>query len=207
MKTKPTNTLEKFFWSQGFKHIAGVDEAGAGPLAGPVVAAAVVFGNDFNVETLADVNDSKRISSAGREELYSNILKSCLHYGVGLVEASEIDDTNIFQARFLAMKRALEHIPNVNAIIIDGPHTIADIKKPQFAVVDGDAKVFSVAVASIVAKVHRDNLMRELALQYPQYKFDQHMGYATKLHRELLLKYGPCPIHRLSFLTNIYETS
>jgi ribonuclease HII len=203
MKTKPTSLYEEFFWQHNFTGVVGIDEAGAGPLAGPVVAAAVIFDSIPDHNDLVAINDSKALSASKREFLNEIIKKHCAYYAFGEASPREIDELNILQARLLAMRRALDKIEHCDAILIDGTFAIPRLNKLQCTVVGGDAKILSIAAASILAKVHRDNIMRKLDKKYPEYNFAQHMGYGTKLHRELLQKYGPSPIHRLSFLKNI----
>jgi ribonuclease HII len=189
-------TIEQKIWERGIEFIAGVDEAGRGPLAGPVVAAAVVFPRGFWLE---GVDDSKKLSAKQREILYDSIMKSAFRMGVARVEHEEIDRINILQASLHAMKLAIDQInPAPQHLLIDGPiyrdHTI-----PFDAIVDGDAKCFSIAAASIIAKVTRDRIMLEYDKKYPEYGFARHKGYGTKEHLLAIRKYGPCEIHRKSF--------
>ena len=180
--------------------IAGVDEAGRGPLAGPVVAAAVIINNYF--EELKEINDSKKLSEKKREKLYDLILQNC-YVGIGVATEKEIDEINILNATFLAMRRALEKVENYDIVLVDGNHKIREYKGKQQEVIKGDGKSLSIAAASIIAKVHRDSLMRDLAGKYPEYKFEKHKGYVTKIHREMIGEHGPCEIHRRSFLKKI----
>lgn len=185
---------------QGFKTVCGVDEAGRGPLAGPVYAAAVILPTGLQIPGL---NDSKKLSEKKREELFEIITKNAVSYSVGIATEREIDEINILNATFLAMKRAvdgLEICPDY--AIIDGnrePHTGIF----EETVVKGDGKVMSVAAASILAKVSRDRFMLEMAKKYPQYQFEKHKGYGTKLHYEMISQHGVSPIHRRSFLKKI----
>lgn len=187
---------------RGYKAICGVDEAGRGPLAGPVCAAAVILPPN----TLIDgVNDSKKLSEKKREALFDVIKETAVSYCIAYASVEEIERLNILNATMLAMKRAVEGL-NVKAdyAMIDGN------KMPQLeidceAIVKGDAKSMSIACASILAKVSRDRLLYEYAKEYPQYQFDKHKGYGTTLHREAILKYGPCPYHRMSFLKKIIK--
>lgn len=185
---------------QGFKIICGVDEAGRGPLAGPVYAAAVILPTGLQIPGL---NDSKKLSEKKREELFDIITQKAISYSIGIATEREIDEINILNATFLAMKRAvdgLEICPDY--AIIDGnrePHTGIF----EETVVKGDGKVMSVAAASILAKVSRDRFMLEMAEKYPQYQFEKHKGYGTKLHYEMISQYGVSPIHRRSFLKKI----
>ncbi len=196
----PTLEIEQLLWQNGYRFIAGIDEAGRGPLAGPVVAAAVVFEPGKLIE---GVRDSKQLSEKKREALYQVIVDECLAYGIGIVPPEEIDRINIRNATFKAMRKALGAMKQVpDFLLIDGEE-LPDSLYPQEAIVGGDDKSFTIAAASILAKVTRDRLMREYHLQYPQYRFDRHKGYGTQLHREMILKYGPSPIHRKSFLKKL----
>lgn len=196
----PTLEIEQLLWQNGYRFIAGIDEAGRGPLAGPVVAAAVVFEPGKLIE---GVRDSKQLSEKKREALYQVIVNECLAYGIGIVPPEEIDRINIRNATFKAMRKALGAMKQVpDFLLIDGEE-LPDSLYPQEAIVGGDDKSFTIAAASILAKVTRDRLMREYHLRYPQYHFDQHKGYGTQLHREMILKYGPSPIHRKSFLKKL----
>jgi ribonuclease HII len=179
---------------QDYRFVAGVDEAGRGPLAGPVVAAAVILPLDTNLEGL---NDSKKISPAKRDELFPKI-KMMIH-GVAVVNQEVIDEINILQAARLAMKQAVEKLSSVpDLLLIDGNQKI-DSSIEQWAIVKGDAKSFSIAAASVLAKVTRDRIMEDYHRLYPQYEFVRHKGYGTKLHRDLIAEHGPCPIHRRTF--------
>ena len=180
--------------------IAGVDEAGRGPLAGPVVAAAVII-PDYFVE-LGEINDSKKLTEKKREKLYDIIKEKC-RVGIGIANEKEIDEINILNATFLAMRRALEQVDNYDIVLVDGNHKIRKYLGKQEEIIKGDGRSLSIAAASIVAKVYRDNIMKELALKYPDYRFEKHKGYGTKLHRELLHTYGACEIHRKTFLRKI----
>lgn len=196
---------EQSLFSQGYKLIGGIDEAGRGPLAGPVVAACVVWGSDFDAGKLGYtelkfLRDSKRIDEKKREQLFKIIHEEALEIGVGICDHKTIDRANIFQATFLAMKKALGSLKNKpNFILIDGKFIIPNCSYEQKAIIKGDSKIFSIMAASIIAKVTRDRLMKKFHEEYPNYCFDQHKGYGTKLHLEMLKKYGPCPIHRRSF--------
>jgi ribonuclease HII len=176
--------------------VAGIDEAGRGPLAGPVVAAAVIL-DPLDFPNLID--DSKKLSEASREELYEQI-KEKSSVSIALVEPAQIDEMNILQATFLAMKQAaLTLMPEADAFLIDGNVVPPGLRKVSKAIVGGDRLSLSIAAASIVAKVTRDRLMKEVALRYPEYGFDVHMGYPTKAHTAAIKKYGPSPIHRMTF--------
>ncbi|MCG8689393.1 MAG: ribonuclease HII [Desulfobacterales bacterium] len=182
--------------ARGYRLIAGVDEAGRGPLAGPVVSAAVVLPADFECK---DITDSKKLSEKKREALFPFIQENALAFGVGIADHKEIDRINILQAALLSMKRAVEALsPKPDYLLIDGKFTI-DSPLDQEAIVKGDSKSLSIASASILAKVTRDRIMKELAVQYPEYGFDRHKGYPTKAHKEAILANGPCPVHRQSF--------
>lgn len=180
--------------------IAGVDEAGRGPLAGPVVAAAVIINDYF--EELEEINDSKKLTEKKREKLYDIIIEKC-KVGIGTASEGEIDKINILNATFLAMRRALEQMDNYDIVLVDGNHKIREYTGKQEEIIKGDGRSLSIAAASIVAKVYRDNIMRELSVKYPDYKFEKHKGYGTKLHRELLHTHGVCEIHRKTFLKKI----
>jgi len=183
--------------------VAGVDEAGRGPLAGPVAAAAVILDLDNPID---GVNDSKKLTAARRGELYDKIISSGCAYGVGISTPREIDDMNILQATFLAMRRALEALGGYGLLLVDGNQYIAGIPRGvQRTIVGGDAKSASIAAASIIAKVTRDRIMEDCHNEYPQYNFAKHKGYGTKHHREMIAKHGLSPIHRTSFCGNIMQ--
>lgn len=187
---------ERALWGAGFALVAGVDEVGMGPLAGPVVAAAVVLPADVSVD---GVKDSKTVPKAKREALAALIEATALGIGIGMVDVDEIDEINIYQAGLLAMRRAVEALPVVpNHLLIDS-RRIPECQIQQTCVDDGDATVYSIAAASIVAKVHRDRLMRVLDERYPGYGFAAHAGYATAAHLQALKSLGPSPVHRKSF--------
>jgi ribonuclease HII len=188
--------FERELWNRGFTRVAGIDEAGRGPLAGPVVAAAVVFSVGSYI---SGVDDSKRVSAHKRERLYEEILATALSVNVGIVDEREIDRTDIATATFTAMNTAIDQLSErPQYILVDG-REIPDCPYRQKAIIGGDRKSFSIAAASIVAKVTRDRIMRAHDRQYPEYGFAQHKGYATLKHREALKKYGPCHVHRRSF--------
>ncbi|NLM69713.1 MAG: ribonuclease HII [Firmicutes bacterium] len=190
--------LEKQLWSKGYRYVAGVDEAGRGPLAGPVVAAAVVLPQEIDLQ---EIKDSKKLTAKRRRELADQIYEIGL-VGIGTATHTEIDQLNILQATFLAMQRAVAKLQtqiNLDFCIVDGNQTIPGLFIRQQAVVKADASCSAVAAASIVAKVYRDALMQEYDLQYPEYGFAQHKGYPTKRHLAALAEYGPSPIHRISF--------
>jgi len=192
--------FDKKYYRDGIKLIAGVDEAGRGPLAGPVVAAAVIFPQYYN---LKGVNDSKLLSAMQRELLFDKITAGALSYSVASVDESLIDEMNILNASLLAMKNAVDSLNlKPDLILVDGNRKFqSDI--PLIPIVKGDAKSFSIAAASILAKVTRDRLMRNLSFRYPRYFWEQNKGYPTKQHREIIRQIGPCPVHRKTFLRNI----
>ena len=196
---------EQNIFNQGYKSIGGLDEAGRGPLAGPVVAACVVIlpkfcYADIEFSDLRMINDSKKLSAKKREELFKAIQESSLEVGIGICDHETIDRINIFQASFLAMKKALSALKKKpDFIVLDGKFLIPNVSYKQKAIIHGDQKIFSIAAASIVAKVTRDRIMLEFHERFPEYGFNKHKGYGTRLHLERLKKYGPCPIHRKSF--------
>jgi ribonuclease HII len=188
--------FETALWKQGLHLVAGVDEAGRGPLAGPVVAATVVFPADF---FLPEVDDSMRLTPEIRERLYPKIIRHCMSYGVGIVCVEEIDRLNIYQAAMLAMRKALGQLsPAAQHVLVDG-RPIPQLDLPQTAIVQGDHLSFTIGAASIIAKVLRDCIMRDYHRQFPNYGFDEHKGYTTPAHIEALRRLGPCAIHRRSF--------
>jgi ribonuclease HII len=187
---------EREYYSSSVKLIVGVDEAGRGPLAGPVYAAAVVFPPSFKNE---EINDSKKLTPKKREELFSLIKKEALGYGIASVDASTIDKVNIYEATKIAMKEAISQIKVPFDLVITDAMPL-DISHPLVAMIKGDAQCLNVAAASILAKVSRDHYMEELDKKYPQYGFKKHKGYGTALHMATLAKYGPIKgVHRASF--------
>lgn len=186
--------------SKGYKAVCGVDEAGRGPLAGPVCAAAVILPENTIID---GVNDSKKLSEKKREALFDVIKSSARSYCIAYATVEEIESMNILNATMLAMKRAVEGLDvKADYAMIDG-NRLPDLKIDSEFIIKGDAKSMSIAAASILAKVLRDRLLREYAKEYPEYQFDKHKGYGTKAHIEALKKYGPCPYHRMSFLGKI----
>jgi ribonuclease HII len=185
----------------GYKIIVGVDEAGRGPLAGPVVSGAVVLPHDC---VLTGINDSKKLTEKQRDTLYPQIMETALAVATGLASPAEIDRMNILKAALLSMKRAVNNLSSSGGkivpdyLLIDGKFTI-DMPVQQTAIIKGDSKSISIAAASIIAKVTRDAIMRDLHKQYPEYNFKQHKGYPTKAHKEAILQYGASPVHRMSF--------
>jgi ribonuclease HII len=188
--------FERVLWRSGLEHIAGVDEVGMGPLAGPVVAGAVVFPPGTE---LAGVDDSKRLDPEQREELAAAIRERASGIGIGHADVGEIDRLNIYAAGLLAMRRAIEALPVPPEHVLVDARVIPDLRCPQNAFNKGDGINFSIAAASIVAKTHRDRLMTELDAKYPEYGFARHKGYATSEHQEAIRRHGPCPIHRMSY--------
>lgn len=195
--------VEQNIFKQGYNYIGAIDEAGRGPLAGPVVACCLIVSPKLNLsdnKKLWRINDSKKISAKVREKLYKIIFSEFEYIGIGTSDHNSVDRNNISQAAFLAMKKAIGALRiKPDFLILDGKFPIPNISIGQQAIIDGDAKVFSIAAASIIAKVTRDRIMMEMHEKYPQYGFDKHKGYGTKLHLEMLNKYGPCPIHRKTF--------
>ena len=185
---------------KGYKAICGVDEAGRGPLAGPVCAAAVILPSDTVVD---GVNDSKKLTEKKREALFDVIKETAVSYCIAYASVEEIESINILNATMLAMKRAVEGLDvKADYAMIDG-NKMPPLDIDGETIVKGDAKSMSIACASILAKVSRDRLLYEYAKEYPQYQFDKHKGYGTAAHREAIIKYGPCPYHRMSFLKKI----
>lgn len=193
---------EKEALNKGYKYVCGVDEAGRGPLAGPVYAAAVILPPDCEIE---GVNDSKKISEKKREALFDIICEKAVAYSIATASEKEIDEINILQATYLAMKRAVEGLDvKADYALIDG-NRLPCLDIPAECIVKGDSKSRSIACASILAKVSRDRYMLKMAAKYPQYQFEKHKGYGTKLHYEMLDEYGASEIHRQSFLKTWYN--
>jgi len=192
--------FDKKYFNQKIKYLAGVDEAGRGPLAGPVVAAAVIFRKSTFIK---GVNDSKLLTEKQREKLYDKIISSALAYSVSVIESDVIDEVNILNATMRAMKQSVDDLDiKPDLVLVDGNRKFqSDI--PVITIVKGDSKSFSIAAASILAKVTRDRLMKKLAIQYPVYLWEQNKGYPTRQHREIIRKLGPSPLHRKSFLKKI----
>lgn len=194
--------FEEKAWQNGYSAVCGVDEAGRGPLAGPVCAAAVILPAGIVIEGL---NDSKKLSEKKREALFDIITENAVSWSVSLVDEKTIDEINILQATYRAMRQAVEGLPHpADFAYIDG-NRMEGLDLPYECVVSGDARIPSIAAASIVAKVTRDRLMRDFAVRYPVYGFERHKGYGSRAHHEALLQYGPCPIHRRTFLKKFYE--
>lgn len=197
----PDYEFEKAAVNSGFSCICGVDEAGRGPLAGPVCAAAVILPEGAVIEGL---DDSKKLTEKKREKLYDIIKETAVAYSVAYGKLEEIETVNILEATYLAMNRAIEGLSvKPDFALIDGNRVPRGIKIPCETIVKGDSRSMSVAAASVLAKVTRDRLMLEYDKKYPEYNFKKHKGYGTKEHTELIKQYGPCEIHRLSFLKNI----
>lgn len=191
---------EKKAYSNGYSLVAGVDEAGRGPLAGPVFAACVILPKDCIID---GINDSKKLSEKKRELLFDEICQKAIIYSIASVDEKKIDEVNILNATHIAMNKAVEgmKIPP-DYVLIDG-NSIKNMKTPHETIVKGDQKSISIAAASILAKVSRDRYILKLSEKYPQYGFEKHKGYGTKLHTDAILKYGPSPIHRKTFLKKL----
>ena len=194
--------FEEKAWADGYSAVCGVDEAGRGPVAGPVCAAAVILPAGAVIEGL---NDSKKLSEKKREQLFDVITEQAVAWSVSLVDEKTIDEINILQATYRAMRQAVEGLPHpADFAYVDGNRS-EGLALPHACVVGGDGKIPSVAAASIITKVTRDRLMRDFAVRYPEYGFEKHKGYETRAHDEALLAHGPCPIHRMTFLKKFYQ--
>ena len=193
--------IETQYFTEGVRLIAGVDEAGRGPLAGPVCAAAVILPADIEIPGL---NDSKKLSDKQRRELFPVIKEKAVAYGIAFATETEIDDINILQATFLAMRRAVDMLEEKPGMLLIDGNRSCDFGVPAKTVVHGDSLSASIAAASILAKVTRDDYMQQQAEVYPQYGFEIHKGYGTKAHYAALREHGPCPIHRMTFLKKFY---
>lgn len=191
---------EKQMQQRGHMLIGGVDEAGRGPLAGPVVVAGVVMPLD---DIIDGVNDSKKLSEKRREKLYDEILKKAISWHVAIVDAERIDEINILNATKEGMKECVESL-NATCVLIDAVKL--DSKVETLAIIKGDQLSYNIAAASIIAKVTRDRMMKQYAVEYPQYQFEKHKGYGTALHVSLLKEYGPCPLHRRTFIKNFFKS-
>jgi ribonuclease HII len=192
--------FDKKYYSKGLNHLAGVDEAGRGPLAGPVVAAAVIFKKNTYIKA---VNDSKLLTENIREELFEKIISKAIAYSVSVVDHSVIDEINILNSTMLAMQKAVDDLKvKPDLVLVDGNRKFQS-EIPVIPIIKGDTKSFSIAAASILAKVTRDRLMKNLSAEYPHYLWEKNKGYATKEHREIIKKIGPCPLHRKSFLKKL----
>ena len=192
---------ERQAWNSGAETVCGVDEAGAGPLMGPVYAAAVILPRELDIPGL---NDSKKLTEKKREALYDTSIAQALSYGIAFATVEEIEEYNILGATFLAMNRAIAQLtPQPGLALIDGNRSTG-ITVPSRCVVGGDGKCADIAAASVLAKVTRDRYMRGMAQTYPQYGFEKHKGYGTAAHYAAIREYGPCPIHRPSFLKKMH---
>ena len=193
--------IEQGIYNDGKELICGIDEAGRGPLAGPVVVAAVIMPKDSMIE---GVNDSKKVSEKKREILYEKIIDEAILYGVGIIDQKEIDRINILNATKEGLTMAVQELnPKPDLIIVDALNKIDTLGIPYKSIIKGDAKCYSIAAASIIAKVTRDRIMRQWDEVYPQYGFSKHKGYGTSEHIKAIKEYGLCPLHRLSFVKNI----
>ena len=195
--------LDKSVYDEGYEYVCGIDEAGRGPLAGPVVVAAVIMPKDSMIE---GVNDSKKVSEKKREKLYDQILDEAIAYGVGIVDEKEIDRINILNATKAGLTEAVKSLKQKPDVILVDALTNIDTEGIQYrSIIKGDAKSYNIAAASIIAKVTRDRIMREWDKIYPQYGFEKHKGYGTAAHIAAIKEYGLCPLHRLSFVKNIVD--
>ena len=190
--------IDKEFFDKGVKYIAGIDEAGRGPLAGPVVVASVILPQDSMIE---GINDSKKVSEAKREKLYDLIINEAISYGIGIIYQDEIDEINILQATKKGLTEAIKQMEvKPNIIMVDALSGIDTLGIPYKSIIKGDAKCYSIAAASILAKVTRDRIMREWDKIYPEYGFGSHKGYGTAKHIAAIREFGPCSIHRRTFI-------
>ena len=193
--------IDKSYFKEGYNYICGIDEAGRGPLAGPVVVAAVIMPKDSMIE---GVNDSKKVSEKKREKLYELIIEEAISYSVGIVDQNEIDRINILNATKAGLTEAVRTLKvKPELILVDALTNIDNCGVPYQSIIKGDAKSYSIAAASIIAKVTRDRIMREWDKVYPQYGFEKHKGYGTAEHISAIKENGLCPLHRLSFVKNI----
>ena len=200
LRLKELKRQEDELRNRGFNMICGIDEAGRGPLAGPIVVASVIMPADSMIE---GVNDSKKVSEKKREKLYDQILEEAISYGVGIVGQDEIDEINILNATKKGLTMSLKELTvKPDLIIVDALTHIDTMGIPYESIIKGDAKCYSISAASIIAKVTRDRIMREWDKVYPEYGFEKHKGYGTSAHIEAIKKYGLCPIHRKSFTTH-----
>ena len=198
LRLKELKKIDKEFFDMGMKYICGIDEAGRGPLAGPVVIASVILPENSMIE---GINDSKKVSESKREKLYDLILQEAISYGVGIVYQEEIDEINILQATKKGLTEAIKSMTiKPNVILVDALTGIDTTGIPYKSIIKGDAKSYSIAAASIIAKVTRDRIMREWDKVYPEYGFGSHKGYGTAKHIAAIKEFGPCPIHRRTFI-------
>ena len=195
--------IENEIYNSGIETICGIDEAGRGPLAGPVVVAAVIMPKDSMIE---GINDSKKVSEKKRETLYEQIINEAIAYGVGIIDQKEIDEINILNATKKGLTIAIKELKvKPQRILVDALTDIDTCGVPYTSIIKGDAKAYSIAAASIIAKVTRDRIMRQWDEIYPEYGFEKHKGYGTKMHIDAIKEYGLCPLHRLSFVKNIIK--
>ena len=193
--------IDKEFFDMKMEYVCGIDEAGRGPLAGPVVVASVIMPKDSIIE---GVNDSKKLSEKKREELYNLITNEAISYGIGIISEQEIDEINILQSTKKALTDSLKQLKvKPDVILVDALNNIDTLGIPYKSIIKGDAKSYSIAAASIIAKVTRDRIMQEWAKVYPEYGFDGHKGYGTAKHMQAIREFGLCPIHRRTFTKNI----
>ena len=203
LRLQELKKIEEDIYSQGTNYICGIDEAGRGPLAGPVVVASVIMPKDSMIE---GVNDSKKISEKKREKLYDEIIENAISYSVGIVDQKEIDRVNILNATKAGLTESIKGLKvKPDVILVDALKGIDTCGIPYHSIIKGDAKCYSIAAASIIAKVTRDRIMRQWHEVYPQYNFIQHKGYGTAAHIAAIKEYGLCPLHRLSFVKNIVK--
>ncbi len=202
MRLKNMSEIERQKREEGYVYVAGVDEAGRGPLAGPVFAACVILPNECEIFGL---NDSKKLSEKKREELFDEIINKAVAYSIASVDEKIIDEINILNATYAAMNKAVDDMKiKPDYVLIDG-NSIKNMTISHETVVKGDAKSVNIAAASILAKVSRDHYICRIAEEYPEYGFEKHKGYGTKAHIDAILKYGPCPIHRKTFLKKLLK--
>lgn len=203
LRLQEIRKIEEDIYSQGTNYICGIDEAGRGPLAGPVVVASVIMPKDSMIE---GVNDSKKISEKKREKLYEEIIENAISYSVGIVDQKEIDRVNILNATKAGLTESIKGLKvKPEIILVDALTGIDTCGIPYHSIIKGDAKCYSIAAASIIAKVTRDRIMRQWHEIYPEYNFIQHKGYGTAAHIAAIKEYGICPLHRLSFVKNIVK--
>ena len=194
---------EEIYNKEDVKYICGIDEAGRGPLAGPVVVASVIMPKDSMIE---GVNDSKKVSEKKREKLYEEITNTAIAWGVGIIDQREIDEINILNATKKGLTNSLKELEiKPDLILVDALTNIDTLGIPYRSIIKGDAKSYSIAAASIIAKVTRDRIMRQWDELYPEYCFEKHKGYGTKMHIDAIKEYGPCPLHRKSFIKNFIK--
>ena len=194
---------EEIYNKEDVKYICGIDEAGRGPLAGPVVVASVIMPKDSMIE---GVNDSKKVSEKKREKLYEEITNTAIAWGVGIIDQREIDEINILNATKKGLTSSLKELEiKPDLILVDALTNIDTLGIPYRSIIKGDAKSYSIAAASIIAKVTRDRIMRQWDELYPEYGFEKHKGYGTKMHIDAIKEYGPCPLHRKSFIKNFIK--